>query len=193
MNPRTRALKRKGRGAAPYRTGTDRAVAVLRGSPKVVGGETRWASVGHTNKLRILKVFWTVRHEDKVRVITAFDASRSHACEYLRGEGGVMKRLVVPKFETEAEEAQWWYDNRDAVDKNFVEAIKNGTIHRGGPAALLRETRMVQVRLPNTDLDRIEKLAGEKGFTSIQGCISALLHDALDREDAKKAKKRKSA
>jgi len=89
MNPRTRALKRKGRGAAPYRTGTDRAVAVLRGSPKVVGGETRWASVGHTNKLRILKVFWTVRHEDKVRVITAFDASRSDACEYLREKVGL--------------------------------------------------------------------------------------------------------
>jgi len=52
---------------------------------EVVGGENRWASVGHTNKLRILKVFWTVRHEDKVRVITAFDAPR----EYLREKVGL--------------------------------------------------------------------------------------------------------
>ncbi len=99
-----------------------------------------------------------------------------------------MKRLVVPKFETEAEEAQWWYDNRDAVGENFAEAIKNGTIHRGGPAALLRETRAITLRIPNSDIERIEKLADEKGFTSIQGCISALLRDALDREDAGKRK-----
>jgi hypothetical protein len=52
-----------------------------------------------------------------------------------------MRALVVPKLETEAEEAQWWYDNRDVLEENFIEAIKNGTIHRGGPAALLRETR----------------------------------------------------
>ena len=25
------------------------------------------------------------------------------------------ERMVVPKFKTEAEEAQWWYDNREKV------------------------------------------------------------------------------
>lgn len=56
---------------------------------EVVDGENRWASVGHTNKLRILKVFWTVGYEDKVRVITAFDASRNDAREYLRDKVGL--------------------------------------------------------------------------------------------------------
>ena len=53
---------------------------------------------------------------------------------------------------------------------------------------MLRETRAITLRIPNSDIERIEKLADEKGFTSIQGCISALLRDALDREDAGKRK-----
>jgi len=100
-----------------------------------------------------------------------------------------MKRLVVPKFETEAEEAQWWYDNRDVLEENFIEAIKNGTIHRGGPAALLKETRAIQLRIPKTDIERVEKVADRKGFSSIQGCISALLHEALDREEEQERRK----
>ena len=52
-----------------------------------------------------------------------------------------MNHLVVPKFETEAEEARWWDDHMDQVDENLIEAIENSTAHRGGPAALLRETR----------------------------------------------------
>jgi len=56
---------------------------------EVVDSENRWASVGHMNKLRILKVSWTARHEDKVRVITAFDASRNDAREYLRDKVGL--------------------------------------------------------------------------------------------------------
>jgi hypothetical protein len=103
-----------------------------------------------------------------------------------------MKRLVVPKFETEAEEAQWWYDNREVLGQNFMEALKKGTIHRGGPAAILRETQLMTVRLPNTDLKRVEIIAEERGIGD-HACIAELLHEALDREEAKKAKKRKSA
>jgi phosphatidylserine/phosphatidylglycerophosphate/cardiolipin synthase-like enzyme len=37
----------------------------------------------------------------------------------------------VPKFETEAEEAQWWFDNRSMVEKEFMAAMRNGTVGRG--------------------------------------------------------------
>ena len=103
-----------------------------------------------------------------------------------------MKRLEIPKFANEAEEAQWWYDHRDMLDENFIEAVKKGTIHVGGPAAILRETRLVTVRLANRDLDRVEQVAKERGIGD-HACIAELLREALDREDAKKAKKRKSA
>jgi predicted DNA binding CopG/RHH family protein len=94
-----------------------------------------------------------------------------------------MKKLVVPKFETEAEEADWWDQHMDIVGDNLIEAMENGTAHRGGPAALLRETRVMNVRMNNSDLERIEKLAEEKGISD-QACMNMLLRDALDREDA---------
>jgi hypothetical protein len=72
-----------------------------------------------------------------------------------------MKRLVVPKFSTEAEEADWWDHHMDIVGENLIEAMENGTAHRGGPAALLRETRVLQVRIPNTQIERLERLAEE--------------------------------
>jgi predicted DNA binding CopG/RHH family protein len=98
-----------------------------------------------------------------------------------------MKRLEIPKFATEAEEAAWWDQHMDVVGENLIEAIENGTAHRGGPAALFRETRVVHVRMANADIERIEKLAEERGLTN-QACINMLLREALDREDAGKRK-----
>lgn len=100
-----------------------------------------------------------------------------------------MKRLVVPKFETEAEEAEWWDAHMDVVGENLIEAMQNGSAHRGGPAALLRETRALQLRIPKTDIERVEKVADRRGFSSIQGCINALLHEALDREEEQERRK----
>ena len=33
----------------------------------------------------------------------------------------------MPKFKTEAEEAQWWYDNREKVEDTLINAMDNGT------------------------------------------------------------------
>ena len=41
------------------------------------------------------------------------------------------KKLIVPKFATEAEEAQWWDDHMDIVEENLIEALENGTIGHG--------------------------------------------------------------
>jgi len=55
---------------------------------EIVDDEERWISVGHTNKLRILKVSWTIRKGTLVRVVTAFEVSRNEAREYLRTKVG---------------------------------------------------------------------------------------------------------
>jgi uncharacterized DUF497 family protein len=52
----------------------------------VVENEERWTSIGHTNRLRVLKVVWTLRGE-KVRVVTALDAAKQEARGYLRAKG----------------------------------------------------------------------------------------------------------
>jgi len=49
---------------------------------EVVNGEERYASVGHTNLLRVLVLAWTMRGE-AIRPITAFDAREQLAKRYL--------------------------------------------------------------------------------------------------------------
>jgi len=48
----------------------------------VVNGEERWTSIGHTEQLRILVVVWTMR-EESIRPVTAFEADKRLAKEYL--------------------------------------------------------------------------------------------------------------
>ena len=52
----------------------------------VVKGEERWTSAGHTNKLRVLVIVWTLRG-DAVRVVTARDLSKAGRTRYLRHKG----------------------------------------------------------------------------------------------------------
>jgi hypothetical protein len=39
-----------------------------------------------------------------------------------------MEKLVVPKFATEAEEAEWWDQHMDVVEANLIEAAERGTL-----------------------------------------------------------------
>jgi uncharacterized protein len=48
---------------------------------EIVDGEERFVVLGHTDRMRILVVAWTMR-SDAIRPITAFDASRSLAKDY---------------------------------------------------------------------------------------------------------------
>ena len=59
---------------------------------EVVNGEERWTSIGHTSAMRILVVVWTTRGE-LVRPITAFEAGKKLAAEYVRQKGGEAWRL----------------------------------------------------------------------------------------------------
>jgi hypothetical protein len=36
------------------------------------------------------------------------------------------RKIIVPKFATEEEEANWWYDNREEHSEIMAEAFKNG-------------------------------------------------------------------
>jgi hypothetical protein len=106
-----------------------------------------------------------------------------------------MKTLVVPKFESDDEEAQWWYDHKDIVEHNLSEALRNGTGHRGTMQRVLRQARgSKSIALPPADLERAERLSRQKKV-DFQSYIHRLLHKALDQEEAasKRAGRRKSA
>lgn len=93
-------------------------------------------------------------------------------------------RQVVPKFATEAEEATWWYENRQMVEDEFRKAMRDGTIRRGTAERLVREPREsknITIRIPVGDIERARELAGKKGI-GYQTYMKMLLHEALERE-----------
>ena len=53
---------------------------------EVVEAEDRWISIGHTDRLRVLKLVWALG-DDAVRVVTALDASKNEARAYLLAKG----------------------------------------------------------------------------------------------------------
>jgi len=105
-----------------------------------------------------------------------------------------MKKLIVPKFESDDQEAQWWYDHKTIVEQNLSEAMRNGTAGRGTVQRVLQQAREAErIVVPAPDLERARKLSRRKKVDFQQYMLS-LLHKALDREEAaEKRSRRKSA
>ena len=96
----------------------------------------------------------------------------------------VMDGTGIPKFESEAQEAQWWDEHRAQVEQNLSAAMQNGTAQRGSAQRMVREAREsknITIRMPLADLARARQLSARKGLP-YQTYIKQLLHDALDRE-----------
>ena len=86
------------------------------------------------------------------------------------------KRIVIPKFRSEKEEAAWW-DARPAVATRLLrQALKQGTVQRRPMA-----TRMITMRIPARDVDSARQLAERKGLP-YQTYMKMLLHQALEKE-----------
>jgi predicted DNA binding CopG/RHH family protein len=91
---------------------------------------------------------------------------------------------LIPKFATEQEEANWWYENRQMVEDEFRKTMREGTIRRGTAEHLAqasRESRNITIRVPVVDIDRARELAEKKGI-GYQTYMKMLLHEALERE-----------
>jgi len=41
-----------------------------------------------------------------------------------------MEKRIIPTFATEAEEADWWFDNQDELAKDFEQAFAEGRLRR---------------------------------------------------------------
>jgi hypothetical protein len=111
-----------------------------------------------------------------------------------------MSDLKVPKFESEAEEAKWWYENRDRVSAEFAKAAKEGRLGRGGIRRLFAEkgipfaepqkapTPTTTIRLDPEDIATARVQAAERGLR-YQTYLKMLIREALRNEE----QKRKSA
>jgi hypothetical protein len=99
-----------------------------------------------------------------------------------------MTDLKVPKFATEAEEAQWWYDNRDKVSAEFHRAAKEGRLKRGGVRRLFAERGIslpplqplptTTIRLDPDDITKARDQAAKRGLR-YQTYLKMIIHEAL--------------
>jgi len=95
------------------------------------------------------------------------------------------QKRVIPVFKSEAEEAEWWYNNRERLDKDLLEAAKNGELKRLDQATLkarlaASRSRVVSIRLPENDIELARQQAAQKGLP-YQTYIKSVLHQALRR------------
>jgi hypothetical protein len=96
----------------------------------------------------------------------------------------------IPSFETEAEEAQWWFDHREQTADWLEKAAAEG---RTTNLAQLREGRRtrgitptISIRLDPADLARARALAERRGLR-YQTYLKMLLHEALEQEGRRPA------
>jgi len=107
----------------------------------------------------------------------------------------MVEKLKLPKFASEAEEAQWWFDHRDdEVAKSFKDSAAGGKLRTGSVASLARKenaaagaTPTTTIRLDPDDISRARALAAQRGLR-YQTYLKMLVHEALAAEEKKLAR-----
>ena len=102
-------------------------------------------------------------------------------------------KRVIPAFATEAEEAEWWYRNRDLHGKTLLAAVKSGEAQVLTNAKLVERIAaskkapapVVALRLPAADLALARRQAEHKGLP-YQTYIKSLLHETLTEREKRK-------
>ena len=103
-------------------------------------------------------------------------------------------KRVIPVFATEAEEAQWWYRNRNLHGEQLLAAVKNGEarvltkekLRTRILASPKTPAPVVSLRIPEADLALARKQAERKGLP-YQTYIKSLLHETLSAREKRKA------
>jgi len=90
-----------------------------------------------------------------------------------------MEKRILPDFKSEAEEAKWWFDNQDELDKDFAQAAAEGRLGRG-TAARIGGIPTTTIRLDPGDIALARDQASERGL-KYQTYLKMLLHEALQR------------
>ena len=93
------------------------------------------------------------------------------------------QKRVISAFKSEAEEAEWWYQNRALLDKDLSYAARKGKLKRLDQATLkarlaASKSRVVSIRLPESDIELARHQATQKGLR-YQTYIKSVLHQAL--------------
>jgi len=96
------------------------------------------------------------------------------------------KPIQIPKFASEAEEADWWASRqgREFLKQHAAQPAKTGGEPKGSRlVGQLSRTASVQIalRLPEPDVAKARELATRKGI-GYQTLLKMLVHEGLRRE-----------
>lgn len=92
-----------------------------------------------------------------------------------------MEERIIPKFESDAEEAKWWFDNREELDKDFIKAFAEARIRRRTEPRPSSPLPTTTIRLDPIDIEMARDQAAKRGL-KYQTYLKMLLHEALERE-----------
>jgi predicted DNA binding CopG/RHH family protein len=90
-----------------------------------------------------------------------------------------MEKRILPDFKSEAEEAKWWFDHQDELDKDFAQAAAEGRLRRG-TAARIGAIPTTTIRLHPSDIALAREQAGERGL-KYQTYLKMLIHEGLHK------------
>ena len=93
------------------------------------------------------------------------------------------EELKKRTFKSEAEEAQWWDENQDALAKEFEKAAAEGTLGRG-TVVRKGKTPTTTIRLDPEDIVKARTQANLKGLR-YQTYLKMLIHEALLGQEPK--------
>jgi predicted DNA binding CopG/RHH family protein len=98
----------------------------------------------------------------------------------------------IPPFANEAEEAQWWYEQRDQLTAKAEAALARGDLKLRRVASSSptdspsTPAKNITIRVAEEDLTRARQLASKRGLR-YQTYLKMLLHEALDNEEKRLA------
>ncbi len=95
-----------------------------------------------------------------------------------------MDTQPIPIFADEAEEAQWWYQQRDQLTANAEAALARGELRTRRLVQESAETPAtnITIRVAEKDFIRVRDLAAKRGLP-YQTYLKMLFHEALDNEE----------
>jgi hypothetical protein len=93
-----------------------------------------------------------------------------------------MSERIIPRFASEKEEADWWYENREKHAEEFIQAAAEGRVQRGNLrehfAALRRGSK---ISLDPETAKEAQELA-ERCGVDVPHMLRTLVHEALQRQ-----------
>jgi predicted DNA binding CopG/RHH family protein len=93
----------------------------------------------------------------------------------------MIETLTIPKFENEADEARWLFENRESLATAFLQVAQEGLV-RQGTFKQRGVTPPTTIRLAPEDISRARALAERRGLR-YQTYLKMLIHEALEREE----------